>query len=98
MLYFLSKFSHQTADSQGYSAPTGVYPCQPIHYPFTETIAEGEIPISRPEIGPQRIVMPGIHSRVLGGRYSATLIRWKKKPWPIAVSPVNWFCGGLVGT
>jgi hypothetical protein len=25
MLYFLSKFSQQTADSQGYSAPTKTY-------------------------------------------------------------------------
>ena len=40
ILYFLSKFSHQTAGSQGYSAPTGTYQSEPIYYTSTEAFTE----------------------------------------------------------
>ena len=41
MLCFPSKFSHQTADSQGYSATTRLNPILLVHYSATEEITEG---------------------------------------------------------
>jgi hypothetical protein len=40
LLCFPSKFSHQTADSQGYSATTRLNPVLLVHYSATEELTE----------------------------------------------------------
>ena len=53
MLCFPRKFSHQTADSQGYSASTRAYRRLPIHYSPTEEFTEGAEIFRRGEVLPE---------------------------------------------